>query len=397
MKKQITIFQMLLIMLLTASVTMVLTFYYTESRIVSRLSSVSEAQQLFVKLHEVKRCVDANYVGDHNADMLADGAVEGYLAALGDKWTYYLTAEEYEATAENLSGGYTGIGIRTAYDVDATSMHVAEVYEDSTAEKAGLLAGDEILYVNDKSVADVGYDGAKALLQGEVGTAVRLGILRNGESMEFSVTRAYVREEIVTSRMLSGKVGYIRVKDFATGADVQFRTQLAELRDDGAQSYIIDMRNNGGGELEVLLDIMDRVLPRCVSMISEDRRGVREEYNSDAESLSAPIAVLVNKNTYGAAEYFAAVLQEYGKAVVVGEKTSGKGFGQATVKLSDGSAVVLSTVSYFTPQLRSLASSGCVPNETVALGDPSVLTDNRVTLSGDEQLARAHGLLTAAG
>ena len=152
MKKQYSFFQVLLFVLLTASVTLVLTFYYTESRIISRLSSVSEAQQLFLKLNEVKRCVDANFVGDYDTDALVDGAVEGYITALGDKWSYYLTAEEYEATASNLSGGFTGIGVRVSYEVEADAMKIAEVYKDSPAASAGLLAEDEIIAVDGNTV-----------------------------------------------------------------------------------------------------------------------------------------------------------------------------------------------------------------------------------------------------
>ncbi|MBR3691107.1 MAG: S41 family peptidase [Clostridia bacterium] len=393
MKKQFSLFQVLLFSLLAASVTLVLTFYATESRIVSRLSSVSEAQQLFSKLNEVKRCVDANFVGDYTASALTDGAVEGYINALGDKWSYYLTAEEYKATANNLSGGFTGIGVRVSHAVETDSMMISEVYKSSPAETAGLKAGDEIVAVDGNALADIGYEGAKTLLQGENGTAVGLSVLRDGERLELTLVRAYVREENVISTMLQGKIAYIRIKEYADGVDTEFEKQLQEMIDDGAVGYIFDMRNNGGGKLPVLLNILDRLLPEGVMFISEDRYGNREEYNSDAKHLSAPMTVLINRNTYSAAEYFAAVLQEYGKATVVGEKTTGKGYGQSTVKLSDGSALVISTIRYFTPQNRSLATTGCVPNVAVELADPSILNLNRADLARDAQLASAYALL----
>ena len=393
MKKQYSFFQVLLFVLLTASVTLVLTFYYTESRIISRLSSVSEAQQLFLKLNEVKRCVDANFVGDYDTDALVDGAVEGYITALGDKWSYYLTAEEYEATASNLSGGFTGIGVRVSYEVEADAMKIAEVYKDSPAASAGLLAEDEIIAVDGNTVKSVGYDGARSLLQGETGTPVQITVRRGDETLDFMLTRAYVREENVISTMLDGKIAYIRIKEYADGVDSEFEKQLSEMIDDGAKSFVFDMRNNGGGKLSVLLNILDRLLPEGVIFISEDRSGSREEFNSDSEHLSAPMTVLINKNTYSAAEYFAAVLQESGKATVVGEKTTGKGYGQATVELSDGSALVISTIRYFTPKNRSLAATGCVPNETVMLEDTSILSSNRVDLERDSQLRKACDLL----
>lgn len=393
MKKQFSLFQVLLYIMLTASVTLVLTFYYTESRIISRLSSVSEAQQLFLKLNEVKRCVDANFVGDYDTDALVDGAVEGYVQALGDKWSYYLTAEEYEATASYLTGGLTGIGVRVSHEVDSDAMMIAEVYPDSPADDAGLLAEDEIISVAGNAVKDIGYEGARSLIQGEMGTTVLLVVRRGEEQLEFNLTRAYVRQENVISSMLEGKVAYIRIKEYSDGVDTEFKKQLSEMIEDGAESFVFDMRNNGGGKVSVLLNILDRLLPEGVIFISEDQAGSREEFNSNAEHLSAPMVVLINKNTYSAAEYFAAVLQETGKATVVGEKTTGKGYGQSTVELSDGSALVISTIRYFTPQNRNLAATGCVPNETVTLEDVSILSANRVDPVRDTQLRKACDLL----
>ncbi|MBQ3095378.1 MAG: S41 family peptidase [Clostridia bacterium] len=346
-----------------------------------------------MKLNEVKRCVDANFVGDYDTDALVDGAVEGYIEALGDKWSYYLTAEEYEATASNLSGGFTGIGVRVSYEVEADAMKIAEVYKESPAATAGLLAEDEIIAVDGSTVKSVGYDGARSLLQGETGTPVQITVRRGEETLEFTLTRAYVREENVISSLRDGKIASIRIKEYADGVDTEFEKQLAEMIEDGATSFVFDMRNNGGGKLSVLLNILDRLLPEGVIFISEDRAGSREEFNSDSEHLSAPMTVLINKNTYSAAEYFAAVLQEAGKATVVGEKTTGKGYGQATVELSDGSALVISTIRYFTPQNRSLAATGCVPNETVVLEDNAILSSSRVDLERDTQLRRACELL----
>ena len=393
MKKRFSIAQTLLLMALAASVTLVVTYYATEERIASRLSAVTEAQQVFSKLNEVKRCVDKNYVGDYDAASLSAGAVEGFIQSLGDRWSYYLTREEYQTMNGEYAKGYTGIGVRTGYDSDTGAMQIAEVYAGSPAAGAGLLAGDVVLSVDGSLVADVGYESAKALMQGDIGSTLTLRILRNGQETEITAVRAYVRQQSVFSALLEKETGYVRIKEFSKGTDEDFAGEISKMTEKGARRFIIDLRDNGGGDVDVFLDTLRRVLPEGVIFITEDKNGVREEFNSNTVGMSYPLAVLVNKNSYGVAEYFAAVLQEYGKAVVVGEQTVGKGYGQTTVELSDGSALVLSNVRYFTPKLRSLTGIGCVPDHAVALQDASVLANNVADPARDAQLAKAVEIL----
>ncbi len=393
MKKRFSLGQLLLFMLLGASVAVVATYYVTQSGFVSRLTTLTDAQKTFDVLTEAKRCVEKNFVGDYDKDTLSAGAVEGFIDALGDEWSYYLSAEEYTKRSATVIGGLTGVGIRTSRNAETGEMIIEEIYANSPAEKAGLAAGGIITAVDGGSVTDIGYESANARIQGESGTQVIIDV-NNGETTEqYTLTRSYLTTENVSSEMLTDEIGYIRIKEFSKGTDSSFADAVDRLGRNGAKSYIIDVRNNGGGEQNVLLSMLDRILPECVSLIVEDKSGKRTEYNSDAISLSTPIVVLTNRSTYGGAEYFAAVLQEYGRANIVGEQTTGKGYGQSIVQLSDGSALVLSTIRYYTPQYRCLLKTGCIPDVSVALTDTSVLNESSPNMDRDEQLRQAYELL----
>ena len=393
MKKRFSLGQLLLFMLLGASVAVVATYYVTQSGFASRLTSLTDAQKTFDVLTEVKRCVEKNFVGDYDKNMLSAGAVEGFIDALGDEWSYYLSAEEYAKRSTTVSGGLTGIGMRTSRNAETGEMIIEEVYANSPADKAGLTAGSIITAVDGGSVADIGYESANARIQGDPGSQVIIAV-NNGETVEqYTLTRSYQTAENVSAEMLTDEIGYIRIKEFAKDTDTSFADAVDRLGRDGAKSFIFDVRNNGGGEQNVLLSVLDRILPECVSLIVEDKSGKRTEYNSDAVSLNAPIVVLTNRSTYGGAEYFAAVLQEYGRANIIGEQTTGKGYGQSTVQLSDGSALVLSTIRYYTPQYRCLVKTGCIPDVPVALTDSSVLNESTPNMTRDEQLRQAYELL----
>lgn len=394
MTKRFSVLQIILFMMLAASATMVITYYATFNGISKQLVNVTASQEVFIKLAEVKRSVENNFVGDYNADDLIDGAVAGYVGALGDKWSYYLTADEYQQRIDQLKGGYTGIGVRIIYNDSDKALKIVEVFNGSAAKTAGLQISDEITAVEGKTVAELGLKEAQALILGQAGSTVQITVTRGGVAKDYTLTRNFVEQKNLNYKMLDNKVAYIQVKEFADGIEKEFISAVNTCEKNGAKSYIFDMRNNPGGSLDSLIAMLDRILPKCVLFIQQDKSGNTKKYNSDATCLSAPMAVLVNEDTYSAAEYFAAVLQEYGKATIIGQKTTGKGYGQIAIPLSDGSAIVLSTIRYFTPQNRSLALTGCIPDYVVGLNDNLVPYIGQLGTDKDTQLAKAVEILT---
>ena len=298
-------------------------------------------------LVEGLRLVNTLFVGEYDETEVVDAALEGMVSRLGDRWSYYLTAEELEAQNQRRTNQYVGVGITVNYTREE-GLYILGVETGGPAEAAGLEAGEVITAVDGVSLAgESRYEGAN-LIQGEAGTTVTLEVLgEDGAARTVEVERAELETDPVESRMLEGKVGYVRLLNF-----YDHSAQRLE------EALVFDMRNNGGGYLSQLTDMLDFLLPEGPIFISRDRAGHEEITNSDADCVELPMAVLVNADTYSAAEFFAAELQEQGAAVIVGEPTSGKGYSQQTFPLPHGGAVAISTGAYFTGSGASLIGTG---------------------------------------
>ena len=269
-----------------------------------------------------------------------------------------LTAEELEAQNQRRTNQYVGVGITVNYTREE-GLYILGVETGGPAEAAGLEAGEVITAVDGVSLAgESRYEGAN-LIQGEAGTTVTLEVLgEDGAARTVEVERAELETDPVESRMLEGKVGYVRLLNFYDHSAQRLEEAVTQLREQGAEALVFDMRNNGGGYLSQLTDMLDFLLPEGPIFISRDRAGHEEITNSDADCVELPMAVLVNADTYSAAEFFAAELQEQGAAVIVGEPTSGKGYSQQTFPLPHGGAVAISTGAYFTGSGASLIGTG---------------------------------------
>ena len=299
-------------------------------------------------LVEGLRLVNTLFVGEYDETEVVDAALEGMVSGLGDRWSYYLTADELEAQNQRRTNQYVGVGITVNYTREE-GLYILGVEAGAPAEAAGLEAGEVITAVDGVSLAgEARYEGAN-LIQGEAGTTVTLEVLgEDGAARTVEVERAELKNDPVESRMLEGKVGYVRLLNFYDHSAQRLEEAVTQLREQGAEALVFDMRNNGGGYLSQLTDMLDFLLPEGPIFISRDRAGHEEITNSDADCVELPMAVLVNADTYSAAEFFAAELQEQGAAVIVGEPTSGKGYSQQTFPLPHGGAVAISTGAYFT-------------------------------------------------
>ena len=309
-------------------------------------------------LVEGLRLVNTLFVGEYDETEVVDAALEGMVSGLGDRWSYYLTADELEAQNQRRTNQYVGVGITVNYTREE-GLYILGVEAGGPAEAAGLEAGEVITAVDGVSLAgEARYEGAN-LIQGEAGTTVTLEVLgEDGAARTVEVERAELKNDPVESRMLEGKVGYVRLLNFYDHSAQRLEEAVTQLREQGAEALVFDMRNNGGGYLSQLTDMLDFLLPEGPIFISRDRAGHEEITNSDADCVELPMAVLVNADTYSAAEFFAAELQEQGAAVIVGEPTSGKGYSQQTFPLPHGGAVAISTGAYFTGSGASLIGTG---------------------------------------
>ena len=336
---------------------------------------ISVAATLFIcmrtgsisKLEQLEALLLNCYVNGADAQKLEDAAAHAMVEALGDRWSYYIPADEYAAYQEQKKNAYVGVGI-TIRDT-GEGYHIDAVTEGGPAEKAGLLPGDVMIAVDGKSVIGMAVEDGKALVQGKKGTTVDITVERAGEQLTFTVKRDTIRTKVAEGQMLEGNIGLVTIKNFNTNCYAESKAAVEALMDQGAVAIIFDVRYNGGGYAEEMVKLLDYLLPKGDLFRTVDYMGKESLDRSDAACVELPMAVLVNGSSYSAAEFFAAALREYEWATVVGEKTSGKGHYQVTYPLSDGSAVGLSIGKYFTPKGQCLEGVGLVPDVEVPVDE----------------------------
>ena len=310
------------------------------------------------KMDEINSLIQRYYVGEADRDAMEEAAAYAMIDAMGDPWSYYIPASQYDAYMEQMNNVYVGIGISVGSTEDKTGMEVKSVEPDGPAKEAGVLPGDIIVAVEGQAVAQIGMDAATALIRGEENTEVVLTILRDGETMQIPVIRKTLPRIVTSGQLLEDNIGLVTIENFDARCAQETIAIIEQLKDQGAKALIFDVRYNSGGYKKELIKILDYLLPEGVLLRSEDYRGKQEVVYSDEKCLEMPMAVLVNGESYSAAEFFAAALEEFNWAFTAGTNTTGKSRSQNTFRLSDGSAVGFSTGQYFTPKGVSLAEVG---------------------------------------
>ena len=339
------------------------------SAIVTMQLTYREQTPAEAKTAEISAYLDRFFIDDYDEEKLADAAASAMVEATGDRWSYYLTAEEKSSYDEQMQNAYVGIGVTITAQEELGGMRIEAVTADGPAEKAGLLTGDIITEVEGEKTLDLGMTGTRTKVRGEEGTFVTLTILRGEESFPVSVERRSIQTPVATYEMLDGQIGYIKIANFDTRCAEETNAAMDELIAQDAKALIFDVRNNGGGYKNELVKVLDKILPEGILFQSEDYQGSKQIDRSDADCIDLPMAVLVNQDSYSAAEFFAAAIQEYDWGTVVGTKTVGKGNFQTAFTLSDGSMLNLSIGKYYTPQGRSLTDTGITPDVESALSD----------------------------
>lgn len=344
---------------------------------------VLPSQGDYSKLEELQALIDERFVGETDQDALMDGAAAGMIAALGDEWSYYISAEEYDAYVEEMSNSYVGVGMVIQTREDGY-LDVKQVTEGGPAEEAGIQAGDILRMVNGEDCAELGITETRNRVRGEEGTTVDLTLERDGRELTVTVERRYFTVTVAEYEMVTDTIGLVSIYNFDDRCARETIAAIQGALDEGAQALIFDVRNNPGGYQSELVKVLDYLLPEGKLFISEYYDGTTEVDESDADCLEIPMAVLVNSESYSAAEFFAAALMEYDAAVIVGEQTYGKGYFQQTYRLSDGSAVGLSVGKYYTPNGVSLAGVGVTPDVEVPVDYDTFLEIYYDTLPHEE-------------
>jgi len=365
MKKRYNLVTLIGLLLVTSALTFTFTFTIVRNAFNESLSSENDTNERLGKIISVLDIIKDNYIGQYDEPALIEGAVEGIVNGTGDRWSYYVSAEAYEQYESYKNNSFVGVGLSVIYDEKSGGMVVTKVHPGSSAESAGIKFRDVVVAVGGERVVDLGYADAVEKVRGAAGTEVTITVARDGTEQDFTMTRSGYVFEAITSSILAGDIGYMRIDNFDSGVDSAFANALNSLLDAGVKGLIFDVRNNPGGFKDAMIKMLDKLCPEGTLMIMRDKNGNEDIDTSDAAEVALPMVVIVNEDSYSAAEFFAAALQEYGKAEIIGTQTFGKGYSQIGIELGDGSLINLSTNEYFTPNGKSLIGVGVVPDHIV--------------------------------
>lgn len=336
-------------------------------------NTVSLSYKIFIKKdynYEAKakaiyNLMNDQYVGNLENEKIFDGLYTGMVALATDKYSRYISKDDFESYKISTSGNYVGIGCKTSINVDDYSIYIVSLYEDSPASEAGLEPNDKILKVNNMAVNYDNYDQAISNIRGEEGSKVTLTIKRGEKIFDVDVTRKDVDVPTVGGTIIDNSIGYIKIEGFESVTYDQYKDVYDNLRKQNIKSLIIDLRNNPGGLLDIVTKIADDIVPEGVITYTEDKNGKKEYINSTKGEIDIPLVVLVNENSASASELLTAAIKDTQKGTVVGKNTYGKGVVQTTFPFKDGSAVKLTTAKYYTPKGVCIDGVGVAPDIVV--------------------------------
>lgn len=343
------------------------------------------------KLNQLESLIQERFIGEADRTAMEDAAANAMVESLGDRWSYYIPADQFDTHKETMENAYVGIGITILAREDGSGFSIEAVTEGGGAEEAGLLPGDLIIGVAGEDVRGMDINQTRALVRGKEGSTVSVTVIREEQELTVQVERRRFETPVATGELLDGGFGLVTIENFDERCASETIAAIEELLSQGAESLIFDVRGNPGGYASELTDLLDYLLPEGEIFHTVTYDGTENIDYSDAACLDIPMAVLVNADSYSAAEFFAAALQEYGAAVVVGTPTSGKGYFQNTYRLTDGSAVGLSIGKYYTPQGKNLQDVGITPDIVSEVDEETYLNIyyGRLTPGEDPQVQAA--------
>ena len=347
------------------------------------------------KIKYLENMIDEEYLGEISTDKLEEGVYAGLIYGLGDVYSRYYTKDEYEQESVTTEGSYVGIGV-AMQKYTAGGVQIVECYKGSTAEEAGVKVDDVITAINGEDITDTELQDVVSMIKDNEDKDVVLTVQRKGEdTQEITVKVSNVELPSVFGEMLDENTGYIQITEFKGVTVEQYEEIFADLKEQGMERLVVDLRDNPGGLLNVVCDILRDILPEGLIVYTEDKNGNRSEETCDGKNpLDMPLAVLVNGNSASASEIFAGAVKDYGLGTIVGTTTYGKGVVQSIRQLSDGSAVKLTIANYYTPKGNSINKTGIRPDVEVELS-PELLNQEEITHEEDNQLQAALNSLNA--
>ena len=381
--------------LVTALITSVVVYNYAINGNSIKVTSSSEATDLEKSISKFKKIIDEYYLGDVDEEKLKEGALKGYIEAIGDEYTEYYTKEEMDSFEEDTLGNFTGIGIYMVKDTENNVIKVLTPIDGTPAYNAGIQPGDIISKVDGVEYTGEQMTEAANKIKGEVGTIVKLGIIRGTESLELEIKRENIKINHVESKTLDNNIGYLKLSTFDEGCADEFKQKYDELNaNKNIKALVVDLRNNGGGLVEEALNIADYFTDKDSKLLITVDKKEKEEIRKAKQSkyINVPVVVLINENTASASEILAGALRDNGIAKIVGTKSYGKGVIQEVLTLQDGTGIKITTNEYFTPNKTKINKVGIEPDETVNLPETvkNVLT---VEEKDDTQLQKAEEIL----
>lgn len=374
--KRDRIYKTIMLVVLTIFLTFIFTTMYMSNKldlekndISSLLNVTTESGNVSKSISYIKSILDEYYLNEIKEKELNEGAIKGYVSALNDPYTEYITKDEMEEYTINLMGNFVGIGIYMGANAEENTIEVISPIKDSPAEEAGILAGDVIKSVNGIEYSAEDIDIAADKIKGEEGTKVKLEIIRNREIKHFEITRRKVVTNPIETKKLENNMGYIAISSFDEGTANSFKLKYEELKTQGITSLIIDLRNNGGGLVNETLQILDYIVPKGNNLLITVDKEQKEKITKSKEDvlIDMPIVVLVNEYSASASEILAGALKDLGEAKIVGKTTYGKGVIQQFLTLKDGSGLKVTVEEYFTSNRNKINGVGIVPDESVEL------------------------------
>ncbi len=360
----------IILILITALLSSYITLQVNEYIMISQGNAIqaeeyTEMKDFYRKFNQIKAVIQNEYLKEPELDTLLKGALKGMVSSLEDPYTYYLTAEEYQDFLIDVGGTYAGVGLSVS--VIDNAITVVTAFKGSPAADAGITSGDKIIAVNGEDMDGTMLEEAVSIMRGEPNTQVNVSILRKGEILEMTLTRAIIDIPDLEYRMLDDEVAYLWLYRFDQGSSANFIDALNNLHTQGMKGLVLDLRNNPGGLLNECVAIADMLLPEGLVLYSEDKNGKREEYRSNAENIGLPLAVLVNEYSASASEVLSGAIQDHEMGIIIGETTFGKGLVQ-TIRgpFKEGDVIKLTSSQYFTPNGRDINGKGVEPDIRVA-------------------------------
>lgn len=332
----------------------------------------ADTNAILSKLSILETIIDKYYLEEVDEEGFADGIYKGLVSSLGDPYSTYYTADEYTALMESSTGVYCGIGATVSQNVNTGVITIVKPFVTGPAYEVGILPGDILYTVDGKEVTGADLTEVVSNMKGTEGTTVEISVIRDGEEepLNFTVTRRMIEVPTIEYNMMDDKIGYVSVAEFDEVTSTQFKNAVNDLMDQGMVGLVIDLRNNPGGRLDTVVDMLDFMLPEGLIVYTEDKYGNREEeHSTDAEKFDLPLTVLINGNSASASEVFAGAIQDYGIGTIVGTTSFGKGIVQNIIPLYDGTAIKVTVSKYYTPNGRNIHGIGITPDVEVELDE----------------------------